>query len=642
MLYSSCKKSLVAIIAWLSSVAMASAQDTLNIAHVVASSKPSSTLSAAPVRAMDNSDFQKLGYSNVYEAVRGFAGATIKDYGGIGGVKTVSIRGLGAQHTSISYDGMIISDVKSGETDISRFSLENVDMVAISIGLSDNIFQSARLLSGAGTLEIKTRKPSFDNKSTNVAASMLFGSFKSYNPTLLIEQKLGKHWSLNATGDYLNSDGTYKFTIKNGNKTEELERENSDVERVRSELNVFGDFGKGGSLNIKGNFLYSERGLPGAVILYNPTANERIWDRSFFTSASYESMKGKKWEFKGNLKYSYAWNRYVDISEQYAEGMIDDRYTQIEYYGNVAAQFRVSQNLKFTASEDLFYTTLDAYTAESSSPRRTSFLSSVAGQYRRERFTATASLLGTFISEDFPSESPSSDRIHLSPAASISYKLLADRNFRIRASYKDGFRVPTFNDLYYKRTGNTELKPERAHQYNIGLTWAELFTASIDGYYNHVKDKIATIPTMFFWKTFNIGEVDIWGFDISASGDIWLGNTQRLELTGSYSFQKASEVIPYAPQNSGSATISWLNPWVNISYILTASGERYAFPDAVKRNLVEGYFDHSVSLNHEFKLKHCGIMLRGEVLNITDKNYAVIKYYPMPGRNYRLTIKITC
>ena len=37
-----------------------------------------------------------------------------------------------------------------------------------------------------------------------------------------------------------------------------------------------------------------------------------------------------------------------------------------------------------------------------------------------------------------------------------------------------GYRAPTFNDLYYLRMGNTNLRPERADQYNLGLTWTAL------------------------------------------------------------------------------------------------------------------------------------------------------------------------
>ena len=59
--------------------------------------------------------------------------------------------------------------------------------------------------------------------------------------------------------------------------------------------------------------------------------------------------------------------------------------------------------------------------------------------------------------------------------------------------YKSTFRMPTFNDLYYLRMGNTGLRPEKAREYNVGLTWSghlpwqQVFvSATVDGYYNDV------------------------------------------------------------------------------------------------------------------------------------------------------------
>jgi len=636
-----CRLVLSAIIAGTMFSSALHGQDTLVTAVATASAKPSTTLCTAPVQAIDSKEFQKLGYNDLYEAVRGFAGASIKDYGGIGGVKTVSIRSLGAQHTSVSYDGVALSDLQSGQIDIGRFSLENVEVVSLSIGQSDNIFQTARLFSGAGALEIRTLEPRFDGKSTNAAVALKAGSYSTYNPALLLEQRLGQRWSLSLTSDYLTSKGNYPFTLDNERKVEELTRENSDVSRLRAELNLFGKIGRCGTLKIKSNWLGSERGLPGAVILYNPTSTERLYDRSTFTSASYHTPLGTKWELQGHLKYNYAWTRYTKLSEQIKGGMEDDRYTQCEYYGSAAAQYRPTEKLRFSAAQDIFYTTLDSNIPECAFPRRWSFLTSVAGQYKSKRLTATASLMGTFITETVKTGTQAPDRVHFSPAASISYKLLTDKELRIRASYKDGFRVPTFNDLYYSRTGNRNLKPEKAHQFNLGLTYTGPLKASADIWYNHVTDKIATIPTMFIWKTFNIGQVNIWGVDLSAGGNILINADHTIALSANYTFQRADEVIPYTPENSGTATATWTNPWVDVSYILTATGERYALPEAVERNLVEGYLDHSVSLGHNFTFKKFGISLRGEILNITNVNYAVIKYYPMPGRNYRLTLKFT-
>ena len=41
---------------------------------------------------------------NVADALRYLAGVQVKDYGGIGGLKTVNVRSLGSQHVAVSYD----------------------------------------------------------------------------------------------------------------------------------------------------------------------------------------------------------------------------------------------------------------------------------------------------------------------------------------------------------------------------------------------------------------------------------------------------------------------------------------------------------------------------------------------------------
>lgn len=104
---------------------------------------------------MSRSELKALNALQVSDAVKHFAGVTVKDYGGIGGLKTVSLRSLGAQHTTVSYDGIAVTDCQTGQVDIGRFSLENVDRLMLSNGQNDQIFQPARLFASAGVLNIR-------------------------------------------------------------------------------------------------------------------------------------------------------------------------------------------------------------------------------------------------------------------------------------------------------------------------------------------------------------------------------------------------------------------------------------------------------------------------------------------------------
>ncbi len=632
--------------------------DTLKTAVVTASAKPSPTLQSAPLQVMSKSDFEKLGIKELHEAVKTFSGVQIKDYGGIGGVKTVSVRSMGSQHTAISYDGVTISNAQSGQVDIGRFNLGNVEYVTLTIGQSDEIFQTARMFASAGVLNIKSARPVFDGSPVNAGVSLNVASFGTWNPSLYYQHKLSGRWALAVNADWLVSDGEYPFTLVNGTVVTREKRLNSDVNTIRAEANVYGDLGKGGNVSFKGNWMSSQRGLPGSVVLYNKDARERLWDETGFAQVHYRNSLGEKWELQGQLKYNYAWNKYTDEKEYYPDGIQTDYYTQEEFYGSVSAKYAPAAGVSVVLSQDVFRNTLSASYENFVYPHRFTSLTALAAQYSAGRFTATASLLSTFITENLKVGKAAADRFRLSPAVSVSYKLFEERNIRVRASYQDMFRTPTFNDLYYNRIGNKMLDPEIARQFNVGVTWREGFQGVLDevslqadGYFNKVEDKIVALPTLFVWKMMNLGKVEILGTDINVGTSLSFGRGMRLKLQGNWSYQHAVDVtsskdknykdqIPYTPRNSGSLSVSFLNGWVNAGYLMSAVGERYSLPQNTEQNRIDGYVEHSVSLNRSFDIKECTLQLQLECQNFTDVQYDVIQYYPMPGRSYRFTFKL--
>src|ERR1700760_2891168 len=73
-----------------------------------------------PSQQISSADFDKYSALTVADAIRDFAGVNIKDYGGIGGLKTVSVRSLGANHLGVFYDGVEINDAQNGQIDLGR------------------------------------------------------------------------------------------------------------------------------------------------------------------------------------------------------------------------------------------------------------------------------------------------------------------------------------------------------------------------------------------------------------------------------------------------------------------------------------------------------------------------------------------
>ena len=144
------------------------AQDTLRthtIEDVVVTANRSRTanvFSTIPVQSFSGDDIRLMGLQNIADAVKKFAGTSVKDYGGIGGMKTVSVRNLGAQHTAVSYDGIVVSNTQAGQIDIGRFSLDNVSMLSVAIGQGSDMLQSARHYASAAVMGITTEQPKLD------------------------------------------------------------------------------------------------------------------------------------------------------------------------------------------------------------------------------------------------------------------------------------------------------------------------------------------------------------------------------------------------------------------------------------------------------------------------------------------------
>ncbi len=539
---------------------------------------------SAPVQIIGKEKIELLGLTELHEAVRTFSGVNITDYGGLGGVKTVSVRSLGAHHTAVSYDGVVVSNAQGGQVDVGSFSLDNIDEVSLTIGQGDEIFQAARGFESSGVLHIRSSAPQLFDRSVRASATMEMGSFGLYNPSVEVATRISERWSMRATADWMVSDGEYPFTLVNNDLVTEEIRNNSDINTLRSEVNIYGRVGESGKIQIKGHYLDSERGLPGGVIYYNTTANERLWDKTRFVQAGYTASLGEKWSLQAFAKYNYAWNKYRDTSNKYQDGYIEYRYTQEEYYASGSVRFCPTDRWTFTLAQDVAENKLVTTLDDCPDPFRLSVLSALAGQYRSERLTVTGSLLNVYNHEwalrDTYEIAP--DRQHFSPSLSLSYKLFEQSDIRVRASVKDAYRVPTFNDLYYSSMGNTDLVPEKAMQYNLGMTFGgkilDYTTLSVDCYYNKVSDKIVAIPTMFIWKMVNLGEVEIKGVDINASTYFTLFGGARFNISGNYTFQHAIDVtdptdknyrdqIPYTARHSGNAMVTCTLKWFE-SYLV--------------------------------------------------------------------------
>ena len=609
--------------------------------------------STAPVYLLERKDMLTMGVTDIADALHRLPGITLRDYGGAGGMKTVSVRGFGAKHTGVSYDGVMLSECQSGEIDLSRYSLDNVGNLSLVIGDNDDIFMPARQVSTPAVLNILTIGLPTEDTRPHLTTQVKLGSFGYVSPFIRYEQNLSDKFAFSAVGEYTYAENDYPFELYD--KTDY--RTNSRMSTGHGELNFMWNANTLNRLSGKVYYYDNARQLPGVVHYNTNLGKESLHDQNFFGQLRYQTHNRSGWWLEWNAKFNWHASIYEDplISNRNN----DASYWQREAYTSAAVLYAPDGYWAFDYSADYAFNNLSGSSPRTvnTRPYRHTILQSATARFRNTRLTVLGRLLYSLYLNDAKDGASARNMRRLSPSLSLSYKLLQDYNLFVRASYKNIFRSPTFNESYYFHYGSTDLLPESTDQYNLGITYADklseqtTFQITVDGYYNHVKDMIVAVPyNMFIWTCINVGKVKVLGLDVTANSQWQMAKKQKLNLSGSYSYQRAENrtnpespfykyQIAYIPEHSGSVALGWENPWLNLSLHGSGISRRWANNQHNDGSIVDGYWDMGLTAWHTFQWGCQKLEARFDLKNLFDSHYEIVHFYPMPGRSWQISFK---
>lgn len=615
-------------------------------------SKPLS--SSAPLHILAQEDMLRLGVTDIADALHRLPGITLRDYGGAGGMKTVSVRGFGAKHTGVSYDGITLSECQSGEIDVSLYSLDNVDNITLTVGDNEDIFIPARNAAYPALLSISTMQPPTTDTKPHLTAQMRIGSFGYASPFLKYQQSLSDRFALSVSGEYTYAENDYPYRLQNGIYTEHKTRTNSMMNSAHGEAGFIWKMSGNNRLDGKVYYYDNDRELPGQARYYTDISLETLHDRNFFAQLQYRTWNSTNLSFKWQGKFNWASSDYKDGA--YQGGLNDAKYWQREAYTSACLLYTPINGVALDYSLDYSFNNLNSSLATDTRPYRHTVLQSLTAKYANKRITAIARLLYSLYLNDAKDGASSRNMHRLSPSVSFAYRLLQNEELYVRASYKNIFRAPTFNESYYYHYGSTDLLPESTDQYNIGVTWKHILAKqteiqlTVDGYINHIKDMIVAVPqNMFVWTNINVGKVKSHGLEATADIRHNFGHRYALLFSGSYSWQKCENrtnsespyygnQIAYTPEHQGSAAVSFENPWVNMSIHGHGISSRYTTNEHYDGTKVAGYFETGITAYRNFSLWHGSLEARLDVKNLLDKQYCIVAKYPMPGISYQFSI----
>ena len=583
---------------------------------------------AMPRQVISRKQITSMPSNSVADALKYFAGVQIKDYGGLGGQKTVNVRSLGSQHVGVYLDGVRITNVQNGTVDLGKFSLSTLESVSLFNANKTEMLMTATEYASASTVYLKTHRPD----STAVVASYQNGSFGTHKLAATLSYK---RWGF-IDAAYTHSKGNYPYRYHTQFEDTTGTRRNSDITMFRIEGCAFW---KG--LQWHTYYFDSERGLPGGVVrrlsdTYTDVGRE--WDRNFFSQLTYQERLGS-FGIRGILKYT---NDYLHYRSDYPENIsvhANNKYHQQDVYSAVAGSYNIG-NLGISASTDLRWSDLVTDVKNFHYVYRIDSKTSLSACYNYRGLNLNLSGLYTHIDDHTRGSMKTLKRFTWNTLASYTLG-----RWTLRTFYKSVFRAPTLNDLYYTLVGNRNLKPEYTKQFDVGLVYRDkLFDVQVDGYYNHVEDRIVCLPLKgsYQWTMLNYGYTRCLGVDLTLNAH-YKGHS--LLLTGTFQDDRNrtnrnedayNDYIAYSPRWSFTAvyTLLYKNFMASLSHMFV--DKRYWTAENSIEDPLGAYTCTDVKVGYTF-LNHYTV--EAECQNLFDRPYEMIQRWPMPGRRYALTFK---
>jgi outer membrane cobalamin receptor len=601
---------------------------------------------------MGKQSIERLNSISVAEASRFFPGLQVKDYGGLGGLKTVSLRSLGASYTTVLYNGIPLVDAQGGQIDLGRFSLMNVEAIELSLQLPAQNLAPARAFANAAMINIRSEV--FDT-AFSLKTGLQAGSFQTFQPFVSVRTKLSRKTAIQIYGDWQTSKGRYPFADYENNGTHR-KRSGADISAMHGEITLTHKFNDSTYISWQNYYYTSDRGLPGAIIYFANPVSDRLKNQSLFSQIQWKTFPAKKFAMLSSFKYAVDDKHYADPDYPNSAGRFENDFQQTSAYGSVALEWMSSKKFSVHYALDYVWDKLirkDSFSINFASPIRNTVIQNAGVVWKRHSVKLQADLLHTLIKETVTYGEKSPNRSEVAPTFTANIRF---HDVCFRGSFKYLYRYPGFDELYFTNVGNTGLKPERGRLYNLGVLGEKNDTGgnlkinwSVDGYYQRLSDKILAIPrqNLFQWSMMNIGKASIYGADMFFSAGL-LHQHSQYSLSVNYSFQKALDVsdpasisykkqLAYSAVHSGSVRCSYGNGRIYAGYNLLFSGSRYRAGGELKEDRIDGFLLHDLYAGCSFfQQKIFKLSVKLEANNIFDHQYEIIRFYPMPGRNFRI------
>jgi iron complex outermembrane receptor protein len=558
----------------------------------------------------------------------------IKTYGS-GGLATPSFRGTGAGHTQIAWNGISLNNPMSAQYDLSLVPAGLIDEITVMHGAGAMHRTSG--FSG-GVVDMET-KPEWNGENT-ISLNISAGSFGNYSGLLRAKAGNEKFQSLTRafTGNSRNDFSYFNNVAGPGAIWERRKNNEVDQKGFIQELHIRDSRN---TLSARIWYQSASRNLPSPIIIPDSDPPEKQEDESLRAMIGYSRDEGAS-EF--GITAAMISDRLLYVNEL-ASIKSSNRVSRFILRGDSRLRVGKRTEIGFLLGNELTKVLTNNY-GENRIRNIGSF--GMKAETALSSWLKTGALLRGFLLNEKL----------LTPDFSISAEItpVSGRDYALKANFSRNSKIPSLNDMYWYPGGNENLKNENGYlseiswEMNSDLSPSVKLENEITFFRNHLENMIAWRPGEYsYWVARNEGVVNTSGIEASAGIFLTFGSFSA-DLRSSYSYTKAvrelangisedpgnSRQIPYIPKNQNNTVlrIKWKSFYSSIMSCYT--GRRYLTED--NSSSLPGYFVSDLSLGVRLKHSNTRYNLLFTAANIFDAGYQNMAYYPLPGRNYRVSL----
>ncbi len=549
---------------------------------------------------MQVSHFQVKPGRNLSSTLRLIPSIMLRTYGGPGGLSTVSFDGSLSTHTKIIWNGIDLTSPQNGMTDLSQIPIAFINQ--ISIGRTPALSYGSGSIDGS--IEIQSSKPSIIDFST--------GSFGTQSIAARTRFGINGGSASVGIGQY-KSDGDFAYSHNN----------NSGIRKNNTFSQSFYSFESSHAITEQWFVLLQtlvtnqNRGIPGLVFSPSPKAGRQ----DDLLLSKFKSL----WQIPNHLFSLSVTSRKSD------EHYINPRYAVDSNHSLSTSQLELGW-----ATNPLTFIEIDqniAIKKESISSTNTNSNSRIIQTYTHTiRWRLSQNLSNE---TGFRFDTGIGDFNVWTWQSGIEYLV---NNSSISLTGGNGFRYPTFNDLYWEPGGNASLLPEKTNWARIHLnTQLKDHQLSVQLSSKQSRNLIQWVPGESYWQPQNIAKTRRNTLTFTFGGRLIkiINFTTNFTMNESISINEKKPML-YAPKYIGSISLETnlhhINGWVNGQYM----GERitmYSWPMDVKMN---PYMVLTCGINYTI---NPNITVLFSINNLLNNNYMTVNGYPEPGRSFSLSIQ---